>query len=60
MPWISLFFACRTNEITVFVEPLHQDNIEFFISSIEDERLSVTVSKDPAQSLQRHRGIGID
>lgn len=57
MWWLLL--ACRPEGVRVFVDEAHQENIEFFIEAIGDQRLSVEVSKDPEISARRYRGWSV-
>ena len=56
---LFLLLACQPEGVRIYIEPEHEDTIDFFVEAIGDTRLSVVVSDNPERSLKRYRGLGI-
>ncbi len=57
MLWMLL--GCQQDGVQVFTTEAHLETIQFFVDSIEDERLEVVLSDDPVRSAKRRKGWSI-
>ena len=51
--------ACKQEQLTIFVVPEQEEVIMDFVEKIDDSRLLVSVSPDPARDIQAGRGLAV-